>query len=218
MNDLAQQRKTEIVALHTGIQAAARRSIQDAIRIGELLSEQKAELEHGEFTPWIERELPFSERAARYYMTVYRWRSKTANVADLSEAYRVAQIEDQRAEAKRAEDMRTRLNRGEGPPKDRADRRVFDKVAEDAAFEERKEKATRKAEEDFKHRERDIVGDLGPEKLFPDLDLDGLIEELRNRILGLVDISRRHAALNKIIKYMKQLAIECDRISVGRAG
>lgn len=218
MSNLTLQRKTEILALHSAIQAAARRSILDAIRIGELLLEQKAELEHGQFLPWIQRELPFSERAARYYMAVYRWRNKTANLADLSEAYRVAQIEDQREEAKKVEDMQAKVKRGEAPPKDRADRRLFDKITADEAFEERKEKAFQKAEEDRKQQEREIIGDLGSGKLFPDLDLDELIEELRNRIMGLRDVSRRHAALTKIIKYMKELAIECDRLSVGRTG
>lgn len=54
------------------------------------------------------------------------------------------------------------------------------------------------------------------EEVFRDFDLDGLISELRRRIVGIADPSRRHHAINQIIKAMRELAIECDRLSAGR--
>jgi hypothetical protein len=81
----------QIVSLHSQIIADLKRSLDSAIRIGHLLSEQKVSLKHGEFGPWIKANLPFKERTARNYMRCYRERDrlKTATVADLKSAYRL---------------------------------------------------------------------------------------------------------------------------------
>lgn len=52
------------------------------------------------------------------------------------------------------------------------------------------------------------------EKIFTGFNLDQLIEELRDRIIKIPDISRRHEIINKVIRVMKNLAIECDRLSI----
>lgn len=67
----------------------ARQALPMAIRIGELLHEQKEALPHGQFTPWIEAHLPFSPRTARNYMRVFehRERLKTESVSVLTDAY-----------------------------------------------------------------------------------------------------------------------------------
>ena len=79
----------EIRQLHSDIQDAARTSLAKAIRIGGLLSEIKAGLQHGEWLPWLEANAPFSERTAQNYLKCHdeRERLKSANVADLSGAY-----------------------------------------------------------------------------------------------------------------------------------
>ena len=80
---------SEINRLHAKIFAALRTSIQDAIRIGELLSEEKRRAGHSNWLPWIKANLEFSECTARNYIRVYenRDRLKSANVADLTDAY-----------------------------------------------------------------------------------------------------------------------------------
>lgn len=42
------------------------------IRIGEILAYKKAEIEHGEFTPWIKKNCPFDERQARRYLEIFQ--------------------------------------------------------------------------------------------------------------------------------------------------
>ncbi len=81
----------EIVSLHNQIENAMARSLQNGLRIGEILTQQKAELEHGRFVPWIAENLPFSERTARNYMMLHTRRDeiKTASVAGLNAAYRL---------------------------------------------------------------------------------------------------------------------------------
>jgi len=59
-------------------------------RAGELLTEQKAELAHGEWLPWVEVNCPFSDHTARNYMHLYAGRAalKSENVSSLTDAYR----------------------------------------------------------------------------------------------------------------------------------
>lgn len=67
-----------------------KKSVAHAIKIGELLSLKKEELSHGEWLPWVTANLPFSERSARNYISLYQNREqlKTASVADLNSAYK----------------------------------------------------------------------------------------------------------------------------------
>ena len=78
----------EIIRLHSEIEASLRTTLAKAIRIGQLLSEKKTTLKHGEYLPYV-RTLPFSERTARMYVSVYKRQDelKSAKVADLSNAY-----------------------------------------------------------------------------------------------------------------------------------
>lgn len=82
----------EIRRLHEGIEASLRRSVQDAVRIGELLSQMKAELDHGEFLLWLHETVGLTvERTAQRYMQLFRWLediAKSDRVSDLSAAYR----------------------------------------------------------------------------------------------------------------------------------
>jgi len=89
MNHLEQSKIREMVTLHQEIVGHLRQSLEKAIRLGELLTEQKASLKHGEFTGWIKDNLPFTDRTARNYMRLYRerYRLKTETVSDLKSAY-----------------------------------------------------------------------------------------------------------------------------------
>jgi hypothetical protein len=86
-----QDRVSEIITLHNEIVSYLRMSVKKAIRIGELLSEQKACLQHGEFLPWIKANLSFTERTAQNYMRLYTQRDllKNENVSYLAEGYRL---------------------------------------------------------------------------------------------------------------------------------
>ena len=81
----------EIIALHSEIYGLLKTSLEKAIRIGELLNEQKASLKHGEFIPWIEKNLPFNERTARRYINIFRnrHRLKSDKVSGLNQAYKL---------------------------------------------------------------------------------------------------------------------------------
>lgn len=91
MNELTKSNTEEIIKLHNEISMHYKISIQNAIRIGEILTEQKKSLKYGEFTKWVESTLPFTSRTARNYMLLFKEKSfiKTETVSDLSEAYKL---------------------------------------------------------------------------------------------------------------------------------
>lgn len=80
----------EIVRLHGEIVDSLRLSLDKAIRIGELLTEQKERLGHGRFGAWCAK-LPFGQRTAQNYMRLFdqRDRLKSETVSHLTRAYRL---------------------------------------------------------------------------------------------------------------------------------
>lgn len=82
----------EIITLHNEIVGALRTTLPKAIRAGELLRREHDKLKHGEWLPWLEKNLPtITDRTARNYIQVYenRDRLKLEKVSDLSSAYRL---------------------------------------------------------------------------------------------------------------------------------
>lgn len=204
MNVPAKTVEQQIISLHNGIVIAMRRTVADAIEIGKLLSEKKAELDHGDFLPWIERELPFSEATAQRYMQVFRWKDKTRSVRDLSEAYHIARTAEfeRRIEPPKAEPVRQK-----GPT-------ITDEEYERRKAEEFKdEREAPSLDEAFEDVQKILIRQE-KETVFREFDLAALVDELRRRILVIAEPSRRHHAINQIIKAMRELAIECDRISI----
>ena len=87
-NELQTTRANRITTLHRQLGEQLRTTLETAIEIGELLTKQKADLEHGQWLPWLRDNAPFSERVARDYMRFYEREDelKTANLADLTQA------------------------------------------------------------------------------------------------------------------------------------
>lgn len=96
MGNIEKSTADQINELHRELTGLMKATVDKAIEIGGLLHEQKEALPHGEWIPWVESNLAFSERWARDYMRFYRERDrlKSARVADLSEAR--ALLTDQR--------------------------------------------------------------------------------------------------------------------------
>lgn len=86
--------------LHDCMLASARKTLEDARRIGELLATVKDSLGHGQWLPWVKANLQFKERTARNYISIHaRWDDlKSATVADLTGAYRLLAAPDDEPE------------------------------------------------------------------------------------------------------------------------
>jgi hypothetical protein len=85
----AKTRATEIKRLHEEIVGTVKVTLPKAIRIGELLVEQKASMEYGEWLPWLVANCPFAERTARDYMRFWERRADIGKLADLASARRL---------------------------------------------------------------------------------------------------------------------------------
>ncbi len=155
MTTLIKSETQEIIKLHEGIASSMRRSVSDAIRIGELLTGAKEKLDHGMFIPYIERELEphgIAQRTAYRYMGLFANNDKIATVANLQEAYRkVEQLESEAAQKERERKDRLIDEKARTGTKPAGWDRSVDyeekKRADDAAYEARKQEA-------FKAKER----------------------------------------------------------------
>jgi len=89
----------EILQLHQKVSGrvqeavgqAFQKSLPEAIRLGELLTEQKEAMPHGEFGPWLEENVPLSQKSVSNYMRVYAQRDnpKLVMVTNWREAYKL---------------------------------------------------------------------------------------------------------------------------------
>jgi hypothetical protein len=66
----------EINSLHSEIMGFAKKTLDHAIRIGELLTAKKDELDHGEWLPWLKKHVNFGPDAAERYRVMYARREE----------------------------------------------------------------------------------------------------------------------------------------------
>lgn len=88
MNALSKRRIDEIRKVHAQIAFSAKKTIELVIRLGAMLAEAKETLNHGEFVPWVEQNLPFSMMTAQRYMRMFheyakRYQAKYVTVTHL---------------------------------------------------------------------------------------------------------------------------------------
>jgi hypothetical protein len=94
--------------LHDEINAAIRTSIQKAIRIGEILTQQKAKCGHGNWIPWFKANIQFSLKTADRYRYLYERRDKFVTITNLglTDAYRLlTEVSDEKHKEVSTEDI-----------------------------------------------------------------------------------------------------------------
>ena len=92
--DRTQEIKKELAELNTTLKM----TVQKAIRVGQLLSEQKEFVGHGNFVKWIENNLDIGRTSAEKYMKLFEYQNKLPESGNLQDAYK--QIETIEAQAK----------------------------------------------------------------------------------------------------------------------
>jgi Protein of unknown function (DUF3102) len=97
---------TEINQLHLENCRSAEQTIERAIRIGQLLAEERAECKHGEWLRWLKAKIQFPQRTAYRYQRIYEARTKLASVANLADAYRIALPQGKRKTTKKAKEAK----------------------------------------------------------------------------------------------------------------
>jgi hypothetical protein len=74
-----------INAKYNEIERRARSTVAAAIELGEMLTEKKARLAHGEFGTWVREHFAGSERHAQRFMQLYREQNKLAKTTSVSD-------------------------------------------------------------------------------------------------------------------------------------
>lgn len=237
----ATEAREQIINLHTGIMSAARRSVQDAIKIGEIISEQKKLLQHGEFLPWV-KTLPFDERTAQRYIKLNYYKNKTDSVSDLQSAYR--QIENIEQQEKQTAEQRKRSMIAEyrrtGIKPDGWDRSldyiIKKQDEEKAKFEERSRKHFEQAEKEKHERIKqenaedifssvlnnaanEIIGNMKKRSEWKDKikvsnngKEDSFVDAIMDYLDTLEDDNRRIEACYNIIKVCKNIAVDLQKV------
>ena len=99
-------KREQIIELHNGIQGSLRRTVEDAVRIGELLTAVKDELPHGDFMLWVQVEMPFQRTVADNYIRLFRFADKLPRCGNLQEAYRqIETLERQEKQTQEKQDQ-----------------------------------------------------------------------------------------------------------------
>ncbi len=88
-----------INAQHESAEKAAHSALEHAVQCGELLTEAKAAVAHGEWLPWLEKNTKIPKRTAQQYMALARAKpklaAKSATVALLTVREAIASISNQ---------------------------------------------------------------------------------------------------------------------------
>lgn len=93
MNKIKKSTVKEINALHSELEAIVKTGIDTAIRIGELLTDCKGQLNHGEFSGWVAANCNFSQRTAQNYMKLFSHREQLAGSGSINDAYKLLRRE-----------------------------------------------------------------------------------------------------------------------------
>jgi hypothetical protein len=142
MNDRTAEIQRELAELNNTLKM----SVQKAIRIGELLTEQKEIVGHGLFIQWIESNLDISTNTVERYMKLFAYQNKIPNLGNLQEAYK--QIETLEAQAKQTKEERDRAMIAEyrktGKKPDGWDRSLDYRIQKDKEAEIKQEERIKK--------------------------------------------------------------------------
>jgi hypothetical protein len=127
--------RDELSALHGVLTGLSQKTVIVVFALGKILAEVKAELPHGEFIPWIEKNCQFTKMSASNYMRVYeRYKDEPRRALaelSISEAYVEAGVKKLAAPEKDdADEIRAKgeADLGAGMPKASEYRRIFEQV------------------------------------------------------------------------------------------
>jgi ribosomal protein L40E len=91
----------DVNRIHEKLHASLRTSLAEAVEAGKILTAVKAELSHGQFTAWVEKNMKCSRQTTAEYMRLYENRALLTGKKDLSirNAHRLLPGNDQKAKS-----------------------------------------------------------------------------------------------------------------------
>lgn len=232
----------QINSLQESMRLSFRRTIEDAIKIGELLTIAKKQLSHGDFMPWCKK-IGINYKNAERYIKLEKYKIKLDKMSNLTEAYKLIESEENKRKRKEFEEQTKRIReykktgiKPDGWNK-KTDEYRLKKEKEDKEYEERKRKAfeekKKKYEEELKQEEYEsneinnifeeisIMKEsiLEKEKIFKKMKMSGnnsndIIYDALYDYLNKLDDNQRLEACHNIIKFCKTIASELQIKSV----
>jgi len=209
---IVKNRADRIIECHRGISGSMKQAVDYALEAGQLLTEQKAELKHGDFLPWIKAYMPFGQSAAFNYIKIYTHAAKLHGCGTLQEAYK--QIEQIEREQNKTEKQKayTRVKEynktGEKPEGWR--RGTDDKLAEEEKDRDvRIQKFKDKMDTETARREQ-----IGQDRQTRKESIDDLIKAVENqekektefrKKVGLTGDNAFHDFNDLLMRYLKNL-------------
>lgn len=216
----------ELNRLHTEIERKLKSTVQDAIRAGEILTNLKERMPHGDFLPWVKTNCSFSTSTADKYRKLYVYQNKIPSSGNLQDAYR--QIETIEQQAKQSEGQKARerirqyLSTGEKPEGWR--RGTDDKlVQEEEERKQRIEAARQKSEEaeqkrqEQRERVQSDVNRLNAEAEWFESAVGQISEQHEKRAsfkerIRVSDTGRDDAFVDALMDYLEELPDDNRRI------
>ena len=214
--DRTQEIKKELAELNTTLKM----TVQKAIRVGQLLSEQKEFVGHGNFVKWIENNLDIDDNTVYRYIKLYSYADKIPILGNLQDAYK--QIETIEAQAKlTAEEKQRKMiaeYRKTGKKPEGWTRQldyIIKKDAEaEAKYKERKEKELKEREaraKEYKNKSTGLFSDALKTVADGILAKAQAVEDWKDKI-RLSDSGKKNAFADAIIEYLDTLPNDSRRI------
>ena len=221
----------EINTLHSNIEGKLKSTVQDAIKLGELLTNVKQELPHGTFLNWINDNCNFRKSSAENYMKLYNYKSKIPLVGNLPEAYKEIQYleqEKKRTESqkafKRVQKFKSTGIKPEGWRRMTDDKLYKEEIERDKRIEENRKRINKINNENkstsnmFDDLLNNVIEKSKKVNSFKDsirLSFEGkndsFIDALIDYLDGLNDDNRRIEVCYNVIKVAKNIAKELQR-------
>ncbi len=221
----------EINTLHFNIEGKLKSTVQDAIKLGELLTNVKQELPHGTFLNWINDNCNFSDRNAERYMKLHNYKSKIDIVSNLPEAYKQIQYleqEKKRTESqkafKRVQKFKSTGIKPEGWRRMTDDKLYKEEIERDKRIEENRKRINKIDNENKSsinmfddllnnviEKSKKVNSFKNSIKLSFEGKNDSFIDALIDYLDGLNDDNRRIEVCYNVIKVAKNIAKELQR-------
>lgn len=195
---------TQIREKNAVLQLSLKRTVNQAIELGGLIAKAKTLLDHGDFTPWIEKQ-GMEYRTAHRYFELFEYKSKTARVSDLITAYAlIEEIKAQTKEIKKAVDEKVIT------PAQAANLEPDEAFVDEFVKKHQAKKAERK-----QPRRNEPVYEETAEPVIARFDNYGTVERIVKRLATdleqLSNDTRRIELCHDLIKYLKAKVNEYQR-------
>jgi hypothetical protein len=205
-------------------------SVQKAIKIGQLLTEQKEFVGHGGFLSWMDANFEMGRDSAYRFIKLFEFSDKITKIGNLTEAYKQIETLEQQEKLSKKERVRSLVSeyRKTGTKPAGWDRSLDYRVKKDAEAEARQKERIEKERiereqraKEYKERQETVIGNAAKtDSTFADafqVAAENFVAKTEERKtwkekIRLSDGGKEDAFMDAIIDYMETLPNDNRRI------